>query len=137
MKSQLNKTTIFLLSALMLLFASCTKIDVPTETESVKVTSVIRSTPQSHPNHVTKIRLCLKNNTSNTLYYCKLTLRIVDDHNDQTHEVYYKTLEFGSKNNHYWTIAPYETLWSDWIQTDFYVFGDGGYETRIDETLFY
>lgn len=139
MKNNKTKFGAILIVTLTMAFVSCTKIDSPTPSESkpVKVTSVIQSTPQNDPNHVKKIRLCLKNNTSNTLYYCKLTLRIVDDHNDQTHEVFYKTMEFGFKDNHYWTIAPYETQWTDWIKTDFYVFGDGGYETRIDETFFY
>jgi hypothetical protein len=139
MKNNKIKFGAIFIVVLTMAFLSCTKIDTssPSESKPVKVTSVIRSTPQSHPDHVTKIRLCLKNNTSNTLYYCKLTLRIVDDRNDQSYEVFYTTLKFGSKDNHYWTIAPYETQWSDWIATDFHVFGEGGYETRIDETLFY
>lgn len=139
MKNNKIKFGAILIVTLTMVLTACTKTDSasPTENKPVKVTSVIQSTPQNYLDHVTKIRLCLKNNTSNTLYYCKLTLRIVDVHNNQSHEVFYKTLEFGDKNNYNWTIAPYETQWSDWIETDFHVFGEGGYETRIDETLFY
>ena len=130
--------TIGILALAMTLFlSSCTKVELPSENDPIKITSVVQSSPQDHPNHVTKIRICLKNRTSNTIHYCRFTIRIVDDHNGQSHEVFYRTLEVGSKDNHNWTIEPYETQWSDWFATDFYIFGEGGYETRIDETLFY
>lgn len=136
-----NKTirinAILFLVFLMMGLASCEKIDIPIEQEIIDVTSVIRSTPQNDSNHVTKIRFCLKNNTSKTLYYCKVTIRIVDDSNDHVHEVFRKTFEVGNVNNYNWTLAPYETQWSNFYSTDFYVFGDGGFDATVEDMLFY
>lgn len=125
----------FLIAALMTL-VSCTKLDFEDDSP-IEVTNLVRSAPSNQQNHCTKIRLCIKNKTPNTLYYCKITIGITDKSNDNVHEVYRQTLELGSKDNCNWTIGPYETQWSEWFATDFYIFGEAAYGARIDETLFY
>ena len=129
---------LIIIALFSLIFASCAKEPTPTPTtptqqELVEVTSVLKTFYQNSPDHVTKIRLCIKNNSSKTLYYCKVNLGIYDD----SIEVYRKTLEVGSKNNYNWTIGPNETQWSDYYSTDFYIFGDGGFEAIVKDMLFY
>lgn len=135
MKKYTIKLGFFLIATLMML-ASCTKLDFEDDSP-IEVTNLVRSSPSNQPNHCTKIRLCIKNKTANTLYYSKITISITDESNDNVHEVYRQTLELGSKNNYNWTIGPYETQWSDRFATDFYIFGNAAYGARIDETLFY
>lgn len=129
------KIVFFLIAALTTL-VSCTKLDFE-DNSPIKVTNLVRSSPANQPNHCTKIRLCIKNNTANTLYYSKITVGITDESNGDVHEVFRQTLELGSKSNYNWIVGPYETQWSEWFATDFYIFGEAAYGARIDETLFY
>ena len=136
------KNTIFLALIVVssIVLASCSKFNLFEDDEEsnkqpdpVEITDVLISKPGNDPNHVTKIRLCVKNRTSNTLYYCKLTLAVWDDDD----EVYRKSMELGSKEYYDWTVGPNETKWSEFIYTDFYVFGKGYHAVKIEETLFY
>lgn len=134
----MKPTKLIIIALFSLIFASCVKEPTPTpvtptQQEQVEVTSVLKTFYQNDPNHVTKIRLCIKNNSLKTLYYCKINIVIYDD----SIEVYRKTIEVGSKDNYYWTIGPNETQWSDYYPTDFYSFGDDSFSAKVIEPLFY
>ena len=123
--------------ALLAFTYSCSKSSSSVEPDSnknVKVTACSRFFYTDQPYHILKIKFAIQNKSSLTLQYCKVRLTFYnDDHN----VVYSDIFVIGSKNNHDWTLLPNDVRWSDYYDTDFYIFGDGSYSAEVLETMFY
>lgn len=133
MKQLVKKSLIVLCMALLAFTYSCSKsssVD-PNSSSNLKVTDCIYM--HNNNNHAYKIRFALQNKSDLRLYYCKVTIVI----NDDSSEVFRRTYEIGSKYNQSCILAAHETQWSDWYDTDFYVFHNASYAGYVQEALFY
>lgn len=136
MKTLSNKILIVLCIALLSFAYSCKKSSSsvePNSNKNVKVTACSRFFHTDQPYHILKIKFALQNKSELKLQYCKVRLTFNDDNS----VVYSDIFVIGSKTNHDWTLLPNDVRWSDYYDTDFYLFGDGSYSAEILETMFY
>lgn len=136
MKIFIKKSLFVLCLVLVAFMYSCSKSSTTVEPDNnskVKITACSRFFNTDQPYHIIKIKFAIQNSSQLKLHYCKVRLSFYDEHN----VVYSDIFVIGSKNNHDWTLLPNDVRWSEYYDTDFYVFGDGSYHAEIIETLFY